>query len=68
MSIPLAINLSTQGLNAYRLTDGPEKGNVIASEDGKGVKNSISRADLSSWMIAQLGSETWVKKSPIIGA
>jgi uncharacterized protein YbjT (DUF2867 family) len=51
-----------------RLTEGAEKGAVKVAEDGKGVPSSISRADLATWMIAQLGSDTWVKKSPIIGA
>ncbi len=63
-----ASGLDWVNVSPGRLTDGPEKGNVTASEDGKGVRNSISRADLSSFMIAQLGSDTWVKKSPIIGA
>ncbi len=51
-----------------RLTEGSENGNIKVSVDGKGVPNSISRADLSSFMISQLGSDVWVKKSPIIGA
>jgi uncharacterized protein YbjT (DUF2867 family) len=51
-----------------RLTDGPEKGTVKAAADGKGVPNAISRADLAAWMIEQLGSSTWNRASPIIGA
>jgi uncharacterized protein YbjT (DUF2867 family) len=51
-----------------RLTDGPEKGNVVVAADGKGVPSSISRADLAAWMVAQLGSSAWDRKSPIIGA
>lgn len=63
-----ASSLDWVNVSPGRLTEGAEKGDVTASEDGKGVRNSISRADLSSWMIAQLGSDAWVKKSPIIGA
>jgi putative NADH-flavin reductase len=51
-----------------RLTDGPETGRVVASETGRGVPASISRADLAAWMIAQLSDPTWVRKSPIVGA
>ena len=51
-----------------RLTEGSEKGDVKVAADGKGVPSSISRADLATWMIAQLGSDAWARKSPILGA
>lgn len=65
--ILLASKLDYVNVSPGRLTDGPEKGAVRAAADGKGVRSSISRADLAAWMIAQLGSDTWVRKSPIIG-
>jgi uncharacterized protein YbjT (DUF2867 family) len=64
----LASAIDFVNVSPGRLTNGPETGSVKVAEDGKGVPGSISRADLATWMIAQLGSDAWVKKSPIIGA
>lgn len=66
--ILLASSLDYVNVSPGRLTDGREKGSVKVARDGKGVPTSISRADLASWMIAQLTSSEWSRKSPIIGA
>ena len=50
-----------------RLLNKPAQGGVKASIDGKGIKASLTRADLADWMVSQLTSETWVRKCPIIG-
>lgn len=50
-----------------RLLNKPAQGGVKASTDGKGIKATLTRADLADWMVSQLTSETWVRKCPIIG-
>lgn len=50
-----------------RLLNKPARGGVKASVDGTGIKHSMTRADLAQWMVEQLTSDTWVRKSPIIG-
>jgi len=50
-----------------RLSNGPAKGNVRASLDGKGLRNSISRQDVVSFMVDQIKDESWVRKAPLIG-
>ncbi len=50
-----------------RLLNKPARGSVKVSADGSGVKHSMTRADLAQWMVEQLTSDTWVRKSPIIG-
>lgn len=50
-----------------RLLNKPARGGVKASADGAGIKHSMTRADLAQWMVEQLTSDIWVRKSPIIG-
>ena len=50
-----------------RLTNGPARGGVKASLSYKDLKPLMSREDLAVFMIAQLGSAEWVRKSPLIG-
>jgi uncharacterized protein YbjT (DUF2867 family) len=50
-----------------RLLNKPARGGVRASADGAGIKHSMTRADLAQWMVEQLTSDIWVRKSPIIG-
>jgi uncharacterized protein YbjT (DUF2867 family) len=50
-----------------RLLNVPARGGVKASLDGEGLKPEMSREDLALFMIAQLQSAEWVRKSPIIG-
>ena len=50
-----------------RLLNEPARGGVKASADGAGIKHSMTRADLAQWMVEQLTSDIWVRKSPIIG-
>jgi len=50
-----------------RLLNKPARGGVKASAEGTGIKHNMTRADLAQWMVEQLTSDTWVRKSPIIG-
>lgn len=44
-----------------------KKVGVKASLDPAGLKPKMTRADLATFMIEQLTSDTWVRKSPLIG-
>jgi uncharacterized protein YbjT (DUF2867 family) len=50
-----------------RLLNKPARGGVKASAGGVGIKHSITRADVAHWMVEQLKSDIWLRKSPIIG-
>ena len=50
-----------------RLVNSAARGGVKANLDGKGLKPIMTREDLADFMIAQLQSNTWVRKSPVIG-
>ncbi|MDP2340239.1 MAG: SDR family oxidoreductase [Deltaproteobacteria bacterium] len=50
-----------------RLLNSSARGGVRANLDGKGLKPEMTREDLAAFMIAQLTSDAWTKKSPIIG-
>jgi putative NADH-flavin reductase len=50
-----------------RLLNKPARGGVKASIDGTGIKHNLTRADLAQCMVEQLTSDTWVRKSPVIG-
>jgi uncharacterized protein YbjT (DUF2867 family) len=65
--ILLASNLDYVNVCPGRLLNKPARGEVHASVDGTGIKHSMTRADLAQWMVEQLTSNEWVRKSPIIG-
>ncbi len=50
-----------------RLTNGPARGAVKATTNGKEINPLMTREDLADFMIAQLESDEWVRKSPVIG-
>jgi putative NADH-flavin reductase len=50
-----------------RLLDSPARGGVKASLEGTGLKKELTRDDLAAFMIEQLHSDTWLKKSPLVG-
>ena len=50
-----------------RLLDTPARGGVKASLDGAGLKKTLTRADLAAFMVEQLGSDAWLRKSPFVG-
>jgi uncharacterized protein YbjT (DUF2867 family) len=50
-----------------RLLDSPARGSVRASLDGRGLQPSMTREDLAEFMVEQLTSDLWLRKSVIIG-
>ncbi len=49
-----------------RLTDGPGTGSYRVGYVGRDSGTQVSRADVASFMLAQLDDETWVRKAPVI--
>ena len=49
-----------------RLTDGPAKGKYRIFLGGSYTATKISRADVASFMLAQLSDDTYVHKTPVI--
>ncbi len=50
-----------------RLLDAPARGHVRASLDGAGIKKELTRDDLAAFMVDQVHSDAFLKKSPLIG-
>lgn len=50
-----------------RLLNSSARGGVRASLDGRGLQHIMTREDLGAFMIEQLTSDAWVRKSPLIG-
>ncbi len=50
-----------------RLLDSPARGGVKASLEGTGIEKELTRDDLAAFMVEQLHSDTWLKKSPLVG-
>lgn len=63
----MASQLDWVNVRPGMLTNAPAKGGVKATLDPKGLKASMTRVDLADFMIAQLTSPEWVRKSPLIG-
>jgi len=49
------------------LKNGPGRGGVKASIDGRGLKQCMHREDLAAFMVAQLTDDTWLRKCVAIG-
>lgn len=65
--ILLASGLDFVNVRPGRLTNGAARGGVKASLTGEGVKSVLAREDLAGFMVDQLKSDQWVRKSPLIG-
>jgi uncharacterized protein YbjT (DUF2867 family) len=63
----LGSSLDYVNVRPGRLTNGRARGGVKASLSYKGIIPVLSRQDLALFMIAQLQSPEWVRKSPLIG-
>ena len=50
-----------------RLTNGKARGNVRAVMEPNGMQPWLTREDLADFMISQLNSDEWIRKSPLIG-
>ncbi len=46
--------------------EGPAKGNITASLDGKGVKFSIAAPDMAKFVVSQLSDNRFMFKTPVI--
>jgi short subunit dehydrogenase-like uncharacterized protein len=49
------------------LKDGPARGGVKASIDGRGLEQYMHREDLAAFMVGQLTDDTWIRKCVAIG-
>ena len=63
----IASDLDWTNVRPGQLINDPARGGVKASLDPAGLKPKMTRADLATFMIEQLTSDTWVRKSPLIG-
>ncbi len=63
----IASDLDFTNVRPGQLINDPARGGVKASLDPAGLKPKMTRADLATFMIEQLTSDTWVRKSPLIG-
>ena len=60
-------DLSCTVVRVGMLTDGPARGTYRTADDGSihGM-GQIARADVAAFMLAQLNSEAWVRRRPVI--
>ncbi len=65
--ILLGAGLDYVNVRPGQLLDAPARGGVRASLDGAGIKKELTREDLATFMVEQLHSDTWLRKSPLIG-
>ena len=49
------------------LGGGTERGGVVGTADGRGIRMFISRADVAAFMVGQLTDGTWLRSQVIIG-
>jgi uncharacterized protein YbjT (DUF2867 family) len=63
----MASSLDYVNVRPARLLNKPARGGVQASLDGHGLQLVMTREDLATFMIDQLTSDTWIRKSPLIG-
>jgi uncharacterized protein YbjT (DUF2867 family) len=66
-AILLGAGLDYVNVRPGQLVDKPARGGVKASVDGKGIKKRMTRDDLAGFMVEQLRSDAWLRKSPLIG-
>jgi uncharacterized protein YbjT (DUF2867 family) len=66
-AILLATGLEYVNVRPGRLTNAPAHGGVRASIDGAGIEKQLTRDDLAAFMVEQLHSDAWLRKSPLIG-
>ena len=62
-----ASGVSYTHVRAGVLTNGVERGGVVASADGRGIRMLISRADVAAFMVGQLTDDGWLRTQAIIG-
>lgn len=65
--ILFASELDWVNVRPGQLVNDPARGGVKASLDGSALKPIMTRDDLAAFMVDQLASDAWVRKSPLIG-
>lgn len=60
-------NIIYTNVRPGRLADKPARGNVKASLTTKGLSLLMNREDVADFMVTQLSSKEWERKSPLIG-
>lgn len=63
----LASDLIFTNVRPGRLLNAAAKGGVKTTLQGGGLKAVMTREDLADFMVAQLTSNEWLRKSPLIG-
>jgi uncharacterized protein YbjT (DUF2867 family) len=63
----LAAGLDYVNVRPGRLLDTPARGGVRAAMEPGDMKPELTREDTAEFMVAQLTSDTWLRKSPLIG-
>ncbi len=66
-ALVIASDLDFTNVRPGQLVNEPARGGVKASLDPAGLKPKMTRADLATFMIEQIASDAWVRKSPLIG-
>jgi hypothetical protein len=66
-SYALGSDLDFVNVRPGRLSNSPPRGGVRASLDGRGLGHAITREDVATFMVDQLTSDEWLRKSPIVG-
>ena len=65
--ILLGAGLDHVNVRPGRLLDAPARGGVKAGLEPGKMKAELTREDLADFMVAQLVSDTWLRKSPLVG-
>ena len=63
----IASGLEYTNVRPGYLLNRPARGGVKAALSGKGLKFTMTRADLADFMLAQLTDPAWIGRSPMIG-
>jgi uncharacterized protein YbjT (DUF2867 family) len=66
-TILLASDLDYVNVRPGRLLNKPARGGVRAQLEGRGLHFEMTREDLADFMIGQLTSSEWIRKSPLVG-
>jgi uncharacterized protein YbjT (DUF2867 family) len=66
-AVVAASALSYTHVRAGALGNGAERGGVIGTSDGRGIRTSIARADVAAFMVGQLTDDSWLRREVIIG-
>jgi len=66
-AILFASDLEYVNVRPGRLLNKAARGGVKAQLEGRGLRFDMTREDLADFMIGQLASSEWIRKSPLVG-